>query len=91
MRTGSEQGHPFDFGKAAFLVIEKGNRGSGEFAIPKRDLLELIRKHSFNKIKGHPVLMVQLVHTPRERGLAVNYDAWTGELRSNVVRLDLLK
>lgn len=79
------------FSKKAFITVKEDTVGSGVIGIAKKPFLNLLQKHSTSRKAGEDtlVLLVRMIHRPSARGLGLNLDAWTGEVKSNVVMIKL--
>jgi len=76
-----------------FLTVEKGKAAQGLIQIRVAEVKEFFLKNWPERFKEGPPpqVRIQLVHKPTERGQAHGLDAWTGELYSAVVLIELKK
>jgi hypothetical protein len=74
--------------KEGFLHLATAKKAVGHLDLPKKDLLRLIENYMF--VDSSPAqLTLQLVHRPSDRGAEL--DAWTGEVKTNVVHVKFRK
>ena len=77
--------------KQWFVTVPKGESASGVIRASVADVRSFFLKHWPDRFdaKIAPRLSIQLVHAPTDRGEAHNLDAWTGQLWSKVLKVDL--
>ena len=74
-----------------FVSIPGGKEGKGEIVVPVDRVTKLLLK-SYPEVFGQdspPMFTLQVIHKPHDRGEYYNYDAWTGELFSPLMALEL--
>ena len=76
-----------------FLTVEKGKTATGAIPIRVSDIRKFFVKNWPERFKEDPPpeVRIQMVHKPTERGQEYALDAWTGELYSAVVPIELRK
>ena len=74
-----------------FLTVEKGKTAQGLIEVRVAEVKEFFVKNWPERFKEGPPpqVRIQLAHNPTERGQAHGLDAWTGELCSAVVLIEL--
>ena len=79
--------------KEWFLTVEKGKTAAGAIQICVSDIKKFFLNNWPERFKEGPPpeVRIQLVHKPTERGQEYALDAWTGELYSAVVPIELKK
>jgi hypothetical protein len=87
-------------GNADFVTVEKGQSLSEIISLPASRLRAVLEKEwpRFNREKPPPRLYLQMHHLAGERGERIELspdhiglDAWTGDLESRLIRLELSK
>ena len=76
-----------------FVTVEKGKTTTGVIPIRVSEIKAFFLKNWPDRFRESPPpeVRIQLVHRPTDRGGQYNLDAWTGELYSAVILVELKK
>jgi hypothetical protein len=79
-------------GRNRFLTLPKGETGTGTVDFPAAVIRDYYRKHWPEQFGDTPPeLRVKLAHWVTERGEGFGLDAWTGQVNTGFLRVDLPK